>query len=90
MKEEVGIEPTKIKLLEIINDLPNIPGQERQYLRFVFLIEEYSGEIVNKEPDKCESWKWFDINDLPEPIFVGHIKVLESFLKESPSFYIEK
>jgi 8-oxo-dGTP diphosphatase len=90
LKEETGIEPTKIKLIGIINDIRNIPGQSRQYIRFVFLIEDFSGEVVNKEPDRCEGWKWFSLDKLPKPIFVGHVKVLEFFLSDRKSFFIEK
>lgn len=89
LKEEVGIEPTTINLLGVINDLPNIPGQMRQYIRFIFLVESYSGEITNKEPDKCEGWKWFDLDKLPEPIFVGHAKVLEFFVSNKKDFFVE-
>ncbi len=90
LKEEVGIEPIEIKLLGVINDLSNIPGQERQYLRFIFLIESYSGNIINKEPDKCEGWEWFDIDKLPKPIFVGHVKPLKLFLSDKKDFFVEE
>jgi len=36
----------------------------------VFVDAKYeSGDVENKEPDKCEGWDWYDINDLPEPLF---------------------
>jgi hypothetical protein len=28
-----------------------------------------SGEPVVCEPDKCESWGWYDPKNLPEPVF---------------------
>ncbi len=90
LKEEVDIIPTKIKLIRILNDIPNTPGQMKQYLRFTFLIEEYSGEIKNNEPDKCDGWEWFDLDSLPEPIFVGHIKPLKSFLSGKKDLFIEE
>lgn len=35
-------------------------------------------EIVNKEPEKCEEWKWFPISKLPDPIWG---KSLEKFIR---------
>ena len=29
----------------------------------------FSGEPQNCEPDKCESWHWFDWDDMPQPLF---------------------
>lgn len=90
LKEEVGIVPTKLKLLGIINDIRNIPGQTKHYIRFIFLIEDFSGEIMNKEPDKCEGWEWFSQNSLPEPIFVGHQKTIQFFLSKTRKFFVEE
>src|SRR3989304_1326507 len=58
--EEVGIRPVGMRILGIVNDIPNIDGQENHYIRFVYLIEKFTGKVMNKEPDKCEGWEWFD------------------------------
>lgn len=31
----------------------------------------WEGEAKLMEPDKCEEWKWFDLDDLPSPLFPG-------------------
>jgi len=90
LKEEVNIVPTKIKVIKIINDIPNTEGQVKHTLRFIFLIEDFSGEIKNNEPDKCDGWEWFDSKKLPSPVFVGHIKPLEAFLAGGTELFIEK
>jgi 8-oxo-dGTP diphosphatase len=40
--------------------------------------EYASGELKLMEPNKCEKWDWFNINDLPEPLFLP----LKNLLKE--------
>jgi hypothetical protein len=45
------------------------------------LVPQWSGELVNNEPEKCESWEWFDLDDLPENIFFGHSKFFPTFKK---------
>jgi 8-oxo-dGTP diphosphatase len=29
-----------------------------------------AGDVMVKEPDKCEKWCWFEWGNLPEPIFL--------------------
>ena len=89
LKEEVEIVPLGMELIGVINDIPDIPGQANHYVRFIYLIDKYSGEVMNKEPDKCDGWEWFDKDKLPEPVFVGHVKVLEFFLNRKENFFLE-
>ena len=42
---------------------------DRQYVTLYFLAEKTTGDPVSMEPDKCEKWDWFDIDNLPRPIF---------------------
>jgi len=90
LMEETGIVPTKYELIGIVNDIANLPGQNTQNIRFIYHVSEFSGEVTNKEPKRCEGWEWFDINSLPEPVFVGHVKVLEYFKNKSDKFIVEK
>jgi len=69
--EETGI---------IIN---NKPSSEDEYTNDIFTKEKkhyitiYQKYIINEliipeliEPEKCFEWKWFDINNLPKPLFL--------------------
>ncbi len=60
LEEETGIKPLNFKLLGVINDLPHIPGQVRHTIRFVYLVTQFTGEIINRETERCEGWEWFD------------------------------
>lgn len=90
LMEEVNVSPTKIKLIKIINDISNDSKKARQYIRFIFLVEDYSGKIANMEPELCDGWIWFDRKSLPKPVFVGHKKVLKSFLSENKIFFADE
>jgi 8-oxo-dGTP diphosphatase len=89
LNEETGIKPTKFKLLGILNDIPNTEGQNSQYIRFVYQVSAFDGEVINKEPDLCDGWEWFDKNNLPEPVFVGHIKVIKFYMENGKDFFKE-
>jgi hypothetical protein len=35
------------------------------------------------EPNKCYEWKYFSLDDLPEPIFIGHKKIIPAFIEKT-------
>ena len=63
-------------------------GQVRHTVRFIYLVTEFTGEIFNGEPERCEGWEWKDKENLPEPLFVGHVKVLQ--LYQSGKFFLDE
>ncbi len=32
---------------------------------FFFTVKDWSGEVTNCEPEKCDDLAWFDLSDLP-------------------------
>ena len=84
LMEETGITTNEIKYLGVVKEL-----QEKNYnfIHFGFLVSDFEGEIKNCEPDKCEGWKWFDINNLPETILPGHKAIIDIYLNpQTPNF----
>ncbi len=47
--------------------------EEEEYISFFLLTSSYSGEVVNREPHKCDDLNWFDINDLP-PNTISYVR----------------
>jgi hypothetical protein len=46
-----------------------------------FLCKEFTGEAEVREPDEITEWKWFDLNNLPSPIFFPSKQIIEKFLE---------
>lgn len=88
LNEEVGIEPLEMELIGIINDIRR-EEDKTHYIRFVYVVKKFSGEVTNREPDKCEGWEWKEKNNLPEPIFIGHRKVVELYRAPHKKFFVE-
>ncbi len=63
-KEEAGItvDPAAARVAHVM--YRNCGDHER--IDFFFVIEAWSGEITNCEPDKCDELSWFALDALPD------------------------
>ena len=63
-KEEIGIDILRndMKIIHIYHHF------EKDLLKFVFSVNNYSNEIKNCEPNICKELEWFEIDFLPENI----------------------
>jgi len=57
-------------------------GETRPCVSFFYAIHAWHGEIVNKEPDKHDHVKWFDLDKLPGNLIPRHRKALEYISKK--------
>lgn len=81
LREETGLEATDLQFLQLVND----PTEHDHYIQVNFVVTNWTGTIEVKEPDRCEAWGWFDLDNLPENIFFGHAKFLPLY-KEGKNF----
>ncbi len=51
----------------------------RQFTHVGIIAEWKSGTPVLCEPEKCESWGWYDLNELPSPLFKGVVLALHAY-----------
>ncbi len=79
--EETGL---KIKALRHLGftDKPFAIGGN-QYITLLVSCFYESGEAQILEPDKCESWQWFDYQKLPAPLF----KPISIFMSQQDDLY---
>lgn len=74
-KEEVGIEIKNIKYLATTNDI--FADEYKHYVTLFMLADYASGEVKIMEPEKAESWDWYEWDKLPKPYFLP----VENFMK---------
>lgn len=78
--EETGLrlESGKFQLDRVTNDVYQDVEQPKHYvtlfMKYDGVVEVGPGEVVNKEPEKCERWEWVDLNSLLND---AHLKVKE-------------
>jgi 8-oxo-dGTP diphosphatase len=78
LKEETGLSANKLEFLHLIND----PLEKVHYVHINFIAKDFEGVPVVAEKDKFSEWTWFEIDNLPEPIFVGHKKFVPALLSK--------
>jgi len=66
VREECGIEIDNIRFLYIAN-LTKYPP--KHYMHLTLVADWKSGDPKVLEPDKLVSWGWYDLDDLPRPLF---------------------
>ena len=65
-KEEAGIEIENIRFLCLSNFKTYAP---KHYVDIGLIADWKNGEPQIMEPDRLESWGWYDVDHLPLPIF---------------------
>jgi 8-oxo-dGTP diphosphatase len=66
VKEETGIEISNVRFLRLAN-VKTYSG--KHYVDIALGADWLSGEPSLLEPDKAEGWRWYELSDLPSPLF---------------------
>jgi len=82
-KEECNIDVHDMELVSLTNDMTD----DRHFVTIGFFAKNFSGEPKTMEPDEIIEWKWFDVNELPSPIFFPAEKAIKNFLAKEMMRY---
>ena len=74
--EETGLKIQNIKFQFLANLTQYAP---KHYVHIGVTADWKSGEPQLLEPDKCESWGWYDINPAPQPLFVACTMAIQCY-----------
>ena len=77
VEEETGIKIKNIRFLFVMN-LKKYPP--KHYVHVGFVADWESGEASVREPEKCESWAWCALDDIPEPLFEATRVSIDAYL----------
>lgn len=67
-EEEVGLKIKNIQKAVYTEDFFKL--EDRHYITMLVTTDWESGDPELLEPEKCEEWKWFSWDELPEPLFL--------------------
>jgi 8-oxo-dGTP diphosphatase len=67
--EETGITlpPFSFKIISLTNDI----FPDKHYITIHCSANDVTTVPTIMEPDKCACWRWFDLDKLPEPLFLS-------------------
>lgn len=82
-REEAGIEIDNVRFLALSNEKKYLP---KHYVNIGLIADWKSGEPRTMEPEKLEYWDWFDLDNLPSPLYDGVIKFVEAY-KTGKNFF---
>jgi len=83
IREETNLTIENPVVIAVTNNLETFREEGKHYISIVLLATRYSGELKNREPEKCEGFSWIDPNQLPEPHFDASRLAVACFLKKS-------
>lgn len=81
--EEVGIEIKNIKFLSIANVMSHY---NRQDILLSFSSDWESGEPRDLKEERIGEWQWYDIDNLPQPLFYP-AKIVSDSYKSGKNYY---
>jgi len=80
--EETGIKLNKVDVICVNNDMV----ETAHFITIGLFSDDFEGEPQVLEPDEITEWGWFDLNELPNPIYFPSAKVLENY--KAKKFYV--
>ena len=80
VQEETGLELNDFKLVSVADEMRYIASDDKHYLNLCLEAVYQGGQPVIMEPDKCQEWRWFDMNDLPDKILEGTELGIKNYL----------
>lgn len=83
-REEIGIDIKKEDLK--VATISHSNANDREYIQFFFFCDKWDGDLKNMEPDKCERFEFFHINNLPFNIVPYIKKSIECALRKEVYF----
>lgn len=74
--EETGLKALSMTIGPWVENL--LEDGQKHYITFFVTIDEFEGEVQLLEPDKCNGWEWFDLDNLPEPLMPTVISLFKN------------
>lgn len=73
--EETGLRVESLRLTSVSDILTDTA----HFVNVAFATRSYQGKIEEREPDQIGSWDWFDLDQLPHPLYHNAASALAKF-----------
>lgn len=82
----ISLRPEDLRVVHVMHR-DSWQSLDNERVDVFFTIEKWDGEIVNKEPHKCDDLSWFDLWDIPDNTIPYIKQALEAI--HNKNFYSE-
>jgi 8-oxo-dGTP diphosphatase len=82
IKEETNLDIENPEVIAVTNNIETYRSEGLHYISIIMLVEDFSGELKNREPEKCAGWFWADPKDLPMPLFEASRMAIACYLEK--------
>lgn len=72
----VGISPSDLEVVGVIHSMT-----DKEYVHFFLKASQWSGEVRNMEPNRCNDLSWHDFRDLPDNTVPYVRRAIENYRK---------
>jgi 8-oxo-dGTP diphosphatase len=76
VKEETGMEIENVRFVRLLNMKVYAP---KHYIDIGLAADWKSGDPEVLEPEKCEEWGWYEMDNLPSPLFEAAKSTVECY-----------
>jgi 8-oxo-dGTP diphosphatase len=73
--EETGLVLDDVQFCAVTNDI--FVESNKHYVTIFMRAAYTGGPVENREPEKCEAWQWFDVDRLPDKLFLPLAQLVE-------------
>lgn len=73
--EETGVALNKLQVICVNQDMV----ETAHFITIGLFSDDFSGEPKVMEPDEITEWRWFDLGNLPSPMYFPSAKVLANY-----------
>jgi len=74
----IRVDKSKTKLISLTDEV----RPDTHYVTAGFLCKDFEGEPKVTEPEEITEWKWYNLDNLPENIFLPSAKVIKNYLNK--------
>jgi 8-oxo-dGTP diphosphatase len=77
LREETNLVAKQVRLFCVTDPDPKC----NYHMQIGLEVLDFEGELKNTEPNICKSLRFFEINEIPNNLFVASIKIIENYLE---------
>jgi len=81
VQEETGLELIEPRVIALTNNLETFEQTGKHHISVILYTNQFRGEPLVREPDKCAGWGWYDPRRLPQPHFEASRRAVACLLR---------